>query len=240
MTSLTDKLPDEFKPHRRAAVVLGTVTAAFAIPLTTLTSGLDLGGVPWVFGFHGLCLLATIPLYLHERLGSQLLARAFWWQTLLFGSLLFVSGSGHDFTVSVFLVLGTLTALIGAGRQGLIEAEEGSPFQPVAFRRSLLLALILALADTVALFLYAGVALQREFISSPWPLLAAGCAMLVGLHGMYRLKLWGVALNLLTNLVVAGLILTEVLDIRAPLNVGLVATAVAQLLLPIPMLRAIC
>ena len=91
----------------------------------------------------------------------------------------------------------------------------------------------------LALLLYAGVVLERKSVDSPWLMLGAGLAMIVGLVGMYRLKLWGVALNLLTNLELAGLVLNNTIQIRSPLDMGLIATAVAQLLISPPMLKAV-
>lgn len=226
------------QPFRNALAIFGALTATCAIPLTILTHELDLHNVPWMLIFHALCLLATIPLFFRKNLGSQMLTRALWWQTLLFGVLLLASERGAGFAIACFMSMGALMALVGAGRIGPTEEDEDSPFHPIAFRTPLMIALVLAIADTVTLFLYAGVGLERFSINSPL-LTVAGIAMLVGLHGMYRLKLWGVALNLVTNLVVAGLILHGVFEIPAPLNAGLIATALIQLFLPIPMLGKI-
>ena len=250
---------------RTLMVVLGGLVAALAFPLSHMM-GSEIE-VPLTWRLHGLCLLMAIPLSFRTHLGSQMLARAVWWQTLfllflvclgpvLYDSLqnpwrsweLLTPWRFWDFlgsipNVAVFMSVGSLTALVGAGRVGLNEGEEdNSQFQPIAFRTPLMMALTLALADTVTLFLHAGLGFEKKapWINSPCLLLMAGFAMLVGLHGMYRLKLWGLVLNMVTNLVVAGLVLTDMIDIGMPvLNGALVATALAQLLIPLPMLRRI-
>jgi hypothetical protein len=60
----------------------------------------------------------------------------------------------------------------------------------------------------------------------------------LALHGLYRLKIWGLGLNIVANVLIAGMALGGVLDLPDVLANLLAATAVAQLFIPAPLLFA--
>jgi hypothetical protein len=61
---------------------------------------------------------------------------------------------------------------------------------------------------------------------------------MIAVFGLFRLAVWGLMLNLLANVAIAGLGLAGALELPGPIVGSLVATAVLQILLPVPMLVA--
>ena len=164
----------------------------------------------------------------------QLLARALWWQSALLG--LLVTLDQHQPESALAMFVGSAVAIAAAGTAGLW--NETRSFVPVAFRRTLLLSLILALADFEALALYGSIFLEeRSSYGQTIPFFVAAGAMGVSIFGLYRLKLWGLAACLVCNVAIAGCALTGVFDLPGVLVAGLTATAVAQVLLPLPLVR---
>jgi hypothetical protein len=125
-------------------------------------------------------------------------------------------------------------ALLAAGRSGLEEGE--GRFRPVAFRGTLMLALVLAMADTGAL-LWIGSG-NLMFDHRPSALLVA-VPMLLGVVGLLRLRTWGLIVSLASNILMVVLGLTRVLYLPGPLRGLFVGTAILQLLVPLPMLVTI-
>jgi hypothetical protein len=167
-----------------------------------------------------------------RRIGGQLLARGIWWSLLLLGGLVAVmersdySGCG--------IALASACSLLAMGRNGL-DAEEG-PFQPVAFRGTLMLALVMAIADTATCLWWAVAQL-----SSPREirLILLVPVMLAGVVGLLRLRTWGLLVSLACNVLVVILGGTGALRLPHELRPLLIGTAVVQLLVPIPMWIAI-
>jgi hypothetical protein len=169
-----------------------------------------------------------------RRLEAQLLARATWWSLMLAGALAATVVGGYAARPGCALVAGNAIALLASGSTGLDAG--GGRFQPVAFRGTLLLALVLAIADTGALlwcglanFLFDGRARALLLV----PLLATGVV------GLLRLRTWGLLVSIASNLLVAILALTGVLGLPPELRALFATTATLQLLVPIPMLIAI-
>lgn len=180
-------------------------------------------------------LMVSAALVGHRVLSAQLMVRAVLWCHLLLGFLMSIDGGSGERPVGCVVALATGTALVLLGRRGL---EHSSPrFSPTAFRGSLILALVMALADAQSLALFGLQRLTRG-TESALPLLACTTLMIVALVGLYRLRLWGVVLNIVGNLLVAGLAIGGGLDLPDVLVGALCTTAVIQLLLPIPMLVA--
>lgn len=201
----------------------------------------NLGGNPPVGVMVVAGLLVAAPfLNLRKSPGAQMLARAFWWQAALLGVLI-LTGSGSGDTAPM-LVVGGFGALAAAGRTGLDAAS--SAFAPVQFRRTLMLSLVLGVADFVALLMYGTIMFEGaidgfffDYIDAV-PFLIGAAAMGVSIFGLYRLKLWGLFACIGANIAVAIGALT-VFDLPGPLVAGLCATAVIQLLLPLPILGRI-
>jgi hypothetical protein len=102
------------------------------------------GSVPAALWIPTAFLVLSAVLLHHGVVGSQLIARAAWWATLVLGTLLAVAGRG-DSELGGLLAMTTGTALLAMGRLGLDEGE-GSDFRPVAFRTTLTLGMIMAVA----------------------------------------------------------------------------------------------
>jgi uncharacterized membrane protein (DUF2068 family) len=104
-----------------------------------------------------------------------------------------------------------------------------------------MLSMVLALADTQALLLYGALTLEERGSNAllhAGPFLASAGVMMLALWGLWNMRMWGFLLNIVANVIIAGLALSGVFDLPGVLTGGLVATAVAQLLIPIPMIRA--
>lgn len=188
----------------------------------------------------GLLLIAPF-LNRQSTLGPQIVARALWWQAAFLGVLIVTTGSRE--VTGILMAIGGVGAILAAGRSGL--ANKTDAFVPVQFRRTLLLSLVLAIADLEALLLYGSIFLEERFSSSLHYLpstiafFIAGAAMAVSVLGLYRLKVWGLAACVISNVCVAACAIGGVFELPTPLVVGLTATAVAQLLLPLPLIRQI-
>ena len=130
-------------------------------------------------------------------------------------------------------------ALVSAGRAGL--QQHSARFAPVAHRGGLMLSIVLALADTQALLLYGMVEIEdhstRLFVHAG-PFFASAGVMMIALWGLWNMRMWGMLLNIVANVIIAGLAISGVFDLPGILAAGLFATAVVQLLIPIPMIRA--
>ncbi len=182
----------------------------------------------------GLLLLAA-GLVWRPSLPSQLLVRAALWSNLLLGVLLSVNGQSIEQLPGGVVALATGAALLVLGRAGL---DQPSPaFSPAAFRGSLVLALVMALADTQSLALFGALQLDRS-LSAAGPLLACAGLMVIAIVGLYRLRVWGLALNIAANLLIAGLALSGALEVPRLVAWTLATTAALQLLLPLPLVVA--
>jgi hypothetical protein len=167
-------------------------------------------------------------------IAAQLLARGAWWSFLLGGGLLSVAARDIAAHFGFLAVACSAIALLAAGRTGL---DEGAGrFRPVAFRGTLILALVLAMADTGA-FIWMGSG-TAMFGGHP-SLLIMALPMAVGVVGLLRLRTWGLLLSLASNLLVAILGSTGVLYLDGPLRALFVTTACLQLIIPLPMLVSI-
>ncbi len=183
-------------------------------------------------------LLCGAAVLIHLRpLGAQLLARAIWWANLVLGEFLALTSSSSERTAGSWMVLGCGAAIIAVDRRGLVAATKRQGYNPVGFRGTLILAMILALADTQSLLLFVLVSLKNGG-SGIEPELLTGCAvaMIVAFVGLYRLAWWGIVGNIIANVAVAGLALSGALLLPNGIVAMLVTTAVLQLLVPIPMI----
>jgi hypothetical protein len=221
--------PTPCSPLRSAVASVGATIAALAFigfvrspPLAlTIPAGLLLGAAALVW---------------RRQLGSQLMVRAVLWSNLLLGALLSLAGGSNERIQGGVIALATGTALLVLGRVGL---DRPSPaFSPAAFRGALVLALVMALADTQSLALFGVLRLERSHHDEAAPLLACAGLMVAALVGLYRLRLWGLVLNVVANVAIAALALADALEVPRLLAWALATTAVIQLALPVPLVAA--
>jgi hypothetical protein len=204
------------------------------------------GGRPHALAVPAVLLVVSALLAHHGRVGSQLLARSVWWANLCLGVLLSFPGNDRERLVGLVLVIATGAPLLAMGRLGL-DGDEESAFRPVAFRTTLALGMMMAVADAQALLLLGALKIEGE----AWPrkslsqtaqgvilLLAAGM-ILVAIAGLYRLRVWGLLLAALCAVGLIGLAASDVCGLTRPLPQALMASAVVQLLLPAPIVAAI-
>lgn len=173
---------------------------------------------------------------------AQLLARAVLWMNLLFGTLWSFASFKLEW-MSLGLVLSAGTALLLLGSRGLEEGVQNKPsaFAPVALRGVLVSIVIMALADAMSLLFWAGVVVEMgDHHARHWPALIffalAGPTMLVAVIGLLRLRTWGFLLNLVANVAIAATV--WLFDMPKELRILLTATAVVQVLVGLPVVRA--
>jgi hypothetical protein len=190
-------------------------------------------GADWVVAGPMLAVPAiAAALIWSRRITAQLAARGIWWAFVLGGGLLSVGAPPTELRqMGCAMVAGAAGALLAAGGGGL--REGGGAFRPVAFRGTLTLSLVLAIADAGTLLWVGLLALMANRM--PWFLLLVPF-MAAGVIGLLRLRTWGLILSLVCNLLVAILAATRVLALPDPLRGLYVSTATLQLVVPLPML----
>ena len=229
---------------RRVTATLGSLTAAAALPViaTADMHSADMTELAILLIPTALCTLSAVLLH-HAYLGSQVLARATWWSNLIFGTLVSISaGDTEGNRLGFMLAIGSGLALLAMGRAGLGHGVRAGRFDPVAFRGLLIVALVMALADTQSLLFFGSMIVHDHTrMGMPMDALPLVCAgvMMIAVFGLFRLAVWGLALNLFANVAIAGLGLAGLLELPGPIVGSLVVTAVLQILLPAPLLLAV-
>lgn len=185
---------------RKLGIVAGAL-AAFGAGLMALTPA---GGehFEWFLMVPVGALFVSVFALCHVSMGTQLFARAVHWSNLGLGVILCVLGNHTERDRGVVLAVVCALALMVAGRVGLREAERRAAFVPAAFKSSLLLLMVLALADAQTFFLLGGASLsdyQRRFA---FVLFAAALVMTVGFVLLLRLSLLGLFANVSTCILV--------------------------------------
>jgi hypothetical protein len=168
-----------------------------------------------------------------SKLPAQLLARGAWWSMLLAATLLAMTSGSELGHVGGFTALMSALALLAAGRTGLDRADR---FAPAAFRGTLLVSLVLAMADTGA---FAWFGTGNAMFDHSWSVLMMLPPMLAGVIGLLQLRTWGLIVSLTTNLAIAILAKAHVLDLVSPLRELFIGSALLQMLVPLPMIVAI-
>jgi hypothetical protein len=135
--------------------------------------------------------------------------------------------------IAAFTAVCTAIALLAAGRTGL----DHPGFAPVAFRGTLLVALVLAMADAGA---FAWLGVGNAVFDHSWSVLMMVPPMIAGVIGLIRLRTWGLFVSLATNAAIATLALTGVLNLPGPVRQLFIGSAILQMIVPLPIvLRAI-
>jgi hypothetical protein len=204
----------------------------------------DHGNLPAALWLPTLLLALSSVLAWRRHVGGQLLARAVWWSNLILGTLIAISGSSSERGIAAVLALCTGAALIAAGRADLDEATPSGTFLPTVFRGTLICMLVMAMADAQSLLLFGALQLTERHpfvVSLARQALPIGVAALlfVSVIGLYRLRLWGLLLDLVASLALALLALTSTLDLPSPLLVAYIVTAAAQWLVAAPLMIAL-
>jgi hypothetical protein len=188
----------------------------------------------------GLLALAALLAH-HGAVGSQLIARSVWWANLVLGTLISVVGSGHETPLGVVLALSSGAALLAMGRMGLDE-DERSAFRPVAFRTTLTLGMIMAVADAQELLLFGALRLEDRSdlrLEQGGLLLGSAAFIMLAIAGLYRLRVWGLLLSSVGAIGVFALAASDAYGMKGALANTLMLTSVVQLLLPAPIFVAI-
>jgi hypothetical protein len=214
----------------RKLLIGATSALALAGSLVAFT---PLGGeyFNWFLMLPVVCLVLAAVAALLAPLPMQLFARAVQWSNLGLGVVLTILGTGRERAGGTYLAIGCGIALLAMGNRGLLEGERRAGFVPAAFRSSLLLLMVLALADAQSFALF-GAARFKDGIFGP--LMAAGAlALAVGFVLLVRMSLAGLVLNVATCtiLLVATFLLRDGFG-ELPTVVG--ALCVVHLLVAIP------
>jgi hypothetical protein len=177
---------------------------------------------------------AVAALLFHFRtLQSQLIARAAIWAPMML-AMLFAHLDDDSPGFAMLMVASGALALLVAGR--VSEKHEPGSFRPAAYRKILTLSLMLALADTFTLWMWALFAI----LGGARPNIAMGFLVfavitLCSVHGLFRLQMWGLVLNLLANIAIAIVFQARIIDVQE-LRLAFIGSAIVQLLLALPVL----
>lgn len=242
----------EIRPTWRTAL---SFLASWAVGLAYVGLAVESGAdVNVMAALYVLAFFIAPILNLHASLAARLIARAFWFQSALLYSLTggyalykFHTGSATLETLEMSWAVvavatiwaGPIVALAAVGRSGLDATT--SYFKPTKFRGAMLASLLFGAADLMALLMYATIHMYDSVRNWPEAAALTSCAVLMGcaLFGLFRLKLWGLVVCVGANILVAWLAVAGTLDLPDLLAGGLVATALIQLLIPIPIVREI-
>jgi hypothetical protein len=149
-------------------------------------------------------MLAASPLLAHRRaFALQLLTRGIWASTFIYAAIVLINWvfflghwrfNNHFILVQRMLALASGGSLFVMGGAGL-EPEEACPFRPIAFRRTLLALMVIATASALECVLKSVFWLVQGFADTGD--FALGALYALTPFGIYRLRVWGLVLNLL-------------------------------------------
>ncbi len=168
------------------------------------------------------------------QIGAQMYVRACCWSFLVLGTVGMLGVSGVFPVLFPVASISFGVARLVLGDQGLEPERYAGTFVPAGHRVAMTWALVLASSDALTLIAVTQSHDYRYLLSD-----ACALGMVVALVGLFRLRAWGVWLNLGLNVLVASLALTGNLDgVFEPATYVLAATAFAQLVLAIPLARS--
>lgn len=201
-------------------------------------------GLPKVLWLPAGLLALSALLVWSRSVGGQLIARAVWWSNLILGTVIALASNHSERSIAALLVASTGAALLAAGDRALDAPERSGRFVPLAFRGTLMCMLVMAMADAQSLLLFG--ALERGACDelghchsmNPMMLGIAG-ALLLSVYGLYRLRVWGLALVLVASAVLSGVSFGGLLGLPSVLRAAYGVSGVAQWLVCIPLLIAI-
>jgi hypothetical protein len=223
----------QVEPWQKIIAGLAGVVAAVALVVSLTTHERS---ELWKLFLPLIGLVASAFIIHRPTLGAQLLARAIWWANLGLASILcFVGGGSNDILAGgAAMAIACGTALLVIGRKGLAEASERANYAPPAFRSSLLLLMVLGLADAQTFLLF-GILDATDHVPKLRVFFPVGIAYLVGFVGLYRLATWGALLNMATSLAMILYLSSGGLPSEGELRNVVYVLCTAQLLASIPL-----
>jgi hypothetical protein len=228
----------EFGWLRRATMLAGVALNAAAWAY----EGSRHGEPDWKVAVFFAPLVVSALLANLNHAGAQIVARGLWWFNLGVGTLAALTSRSPQATPAV-IALGAGTALLAAGGAGLgggVASRGG--FAPVAFRRPLLLSLVMSVAEVQTLMSGFVLYVDQGDLSLAWQLAVAGALLAVAVVGLYRLRVWGVLLHLIATAFVARFaFLAATMASMSGATAAAVwfAAVVLQLAVPMPMVWAL-
>lgn len=218
---------------RRVIATVGALAAALTMLLDAAISVQWGAPVLVTLAVPVVLLLASSVWIQRPTFSSQLLARAVWWAYLVFGVIWSLGPADSLPLLGGVVSAGCGIGLLAAERHGLMRGGTGERFDPVAVRGTLIVSIIVAMADAQVLGLLSTVGLEAG-VSTPRNIGLGVCALglATGAWGLSRLRAWALGLNLVAT--VAGLTIL----VAAPSSGGALApvlgsSLVVQLLLPV-------
>ena len=185
----------------------------------------------------GALLLAAIAVHARS-LGAQLFARAAWWSSFTLGVFLSIIGSGRERAEGGVLAIGTAIALLVADPKRLSAATAQGGYRPIAYRGTLQLMMVFAIADALTMSLFGFLSIDKSDKTAGYVLLAGAALFVVGFVGLYRLALWGIFATAGTALVLGILLATEIVRPDRDLLPPLLFVCIAQPLAVTPMITS--
>lgn len=186
-----------------------------------------------------------------RRFRAAILSRAIAASNLIVALLYAVSVGGVFGAVfASLLAIASARSLALLGDRGLDGSEDPSgEFEPVRFRKVLIVALILSFADALTLGFsscvvgvwqlgHALAGLEAGISTRLMLTMAAALLMVVNVCGLLRLRTWALFGTMLSNVGIAALALRGLLALNFYIAVALTVTAAVQLLLVVPILAA--
>jgi len=234
--------------RRRHAVVVGLAAVVVLAVIASLWAHPIAPGVcEWVshasivrFGLvHVLGFVIAAGLAGRPDPWAQLLVRAVWWSSLSTGSAAMVLEPGILPLLLPTMTFAAAACLLVVGDEDLARPVPGGGFPLAAHRGSIMLLMILAMADTETL---AMAALNHDSpLEAPYAVVDLACAigMALAMWGLYRLRVWGLVATLVLDVVIAGLGVGGLLFYDWEFALLLSTTALLQLGLALPLLRTL-
>jgi hypothetical protein len=210
------------QPRRGAAIARVAVAAAGSLAGAAALVGLAAhdSSPPIALGIPVTLLVVAAALAAVRGTGAQIAARSVWWSNLVLGALMSAVGNRHEPPLGVALAFGTGAAL--------------------AFRATLSLGMILAVADAQALSFIGALSIEAHHASGrPWLLFACAAALGASIVGLYRLRVWGLALAFVGALAVGACALSDAFGVPENIARMFAATSALALLVPLPVFVAI-
>lgn len=227
--------------NRVLRVLLGLPLAAAALNVaqpqmwrTRVIECLSPTDILSVVGLPTVALLVSLVLLSSRTAGAQMLLRALLWSTAMLGALANISEPHLVPVTALAANLACGGALLVLRAHGLEPERYRGSFAPIAHHGVLTLMMILAVADAQTLVSWSLGAKLRDLAPG-----LCGLAMIAGIVGLYRLRLWGLLCNLVLSIAVAALALGGALEVPPVVVAMLCTSAALQLVLAAIVLRSV-
>lgn len=222
-----------YRPKMRTRSVLAILCCLLGAGLLVVLAAQSRPGDHGLFAGMSVVVVVAAVLLALPPLWAALAGRGVVW-TILAMTTLFDSVGRPEWTMTA-AALALCAALLVLGRP---LDRSAAAFQPSHHRGPLTLTLVLGFADVVTLIVWSILAFAGPRWTTGAMFVGFAAAIAVSLVGLYRLRAWGFLLNLVVNLAVVAVMLTDALHLDFVRLVFLVP-AIAQILLALPVLVAI-